>query len=534
MPRLDKDLRAALAVALLLPLLALWPLPLVRGQALLGAPGQEATDHLFGLWAARRAGDWVVVHTTQVDFPEGLSFVLVDPLHLPVYALGELISPAAGYNLVLWFGLFVSALGVALLTRRLGGEPWVGAALGALAPPLVSSVSEGQTENFALGWVAVQLWLLLRYLDTGKASWGAGAALALAACFYGGPYNGVFAALLNAAVGLWWLRRRPGVLAVGAAAALLVAPLASAILSARFEHLPGSSARAELPPPTGLLHGFRGGLRHGVDLTDPLLPAFLTGGTHDIAHTGYLGLSVLVLAGLALRRQRALWPWVAGAGAFVVLSLGFHLYLGGEVLRLGEAPLLAPVGVLTQAFPELGRLSRWYRAAGVAFLLLAPLAALACRPRWLLGIVLVDLLWLSPVPWPHAQVRSEFAAELSQLEGPGALLEVPHHQDHAARRADTDENLLAAVSHGRPLSGSFLGIPGWVAREPRYMALQRVGQSGGDPDEALRFFHGEGFRYLAWYPEYARLSPQGRRDLDEALGPPVLRRSELVVWRLGD
>ncbi|MCB9795739.1 MAG: hypothetical protein H6741_23845 [Alphaproteobacteria bacterium] len=533
MPRPSADTLRALAAALLLPLVALWPLPLVRGQGLLSAPGQEAADHLFGLWAARRAGDWLVVETTQVEFPEGLRFVLVDPLHLPVYALGEWVSPSFGYNLVLYVGLVVSALGVGLLTRRLGGQAWVGAALGAWAPPLVSSVSEGQTENFALGWVAIQLWLLLRYLDTGKALWGAGAALGLAACFYGGPYNGVFAALLSAAVGLWWVRRRPGVLAVGAGALALVMPLALAILGERFEHLPGSSARAELPPPTGLLHGFRGGLRHGVDLSDPFFPAFLTGGTHEIAHTGYLGLSVLLLAGLTLWRRRELWPWVAGAAAFVGLSLGFHLYLGGEALRIGGHAVLAPVGVLTSLVPELGRLSRWYRAAGVAFLLLAPLAALACRPRWLVGIVLVDLLWLSPVPWPHPVVTSRFGEALSELEGPGALLEVPHHQDHPTRRPDTDENLYAATFHGRPLSGSFLGIPGWLAKKSEYMALQRVGQSGGDATAPLRFFYGEGFRWLAWYPEYARLSPQGRRALDAALGQPVIKSPELVVWRVG-
>ncbi|MCB9763022.1 MAG: hypothetical protein H6739_24695 [Alphaproteobacteria bacterium] len=522
-----------LAVLAALPLVALWPLPRALNQGLLAAPGQEAADHLFGLHAALEAADPVIVDTLLAGWPVGTRFVLVDPLHLVPFGLGSLIGPIAGYNLVLWFGVLVAGLAGALLSRELGGRMWVGAALAVTSPPLLSSVSEGQTENFAVGWVALQLFLLLRYLRSGRPGWGAAAAVALAACFYGGPYNGVFAALIDGAVGLWWVRRRPGVLGVGALAAALVAPLAYGVLYLRGDHLPGALARAALPEATGLLHGFRGGLRYGIDLTDAWAPAPLTGGTADIAHTGYIGIIALVLAGIAVARDRRLWPWLAGGLAFLLVALGPHLYWKGEVLRWGGQPLLAPVGVLIEALPEVGRMNRWYRAAAVASLLLIPLAARACRPSWLVAFAVADALWLSPVPWPHGVQQPRFAADLLTLEAPGPLLEVPHHQDHAVRDNPGDENLYAAALHGRPLSGSFLGIPGWLAPHPLYRQLQEVGQRGGDAGPVVAAFAEQGFAYLVWYPEYARLSPQGRRALDAALGPPVVRKPELVVWRLG-
>ena len=528
-PDTRAELGRALAVALMTPLLALWPLPRVWGSALLGMPGQESADHLFGLWAALRAGQPLVVQSGQLNFPEGLRFVLVDPLNLAPFGLGSLFGPIAGFNTVLYAGLLVAGLAGALLARELGGRAWVGALLAGLTPALVSGVSEGQTENFALGFVGLQLVALLRYGREGRTLWGGLAALGLAACFYGGPYNGVFAALLDAAVGLSLLRRRPGVLAVGAAAMALVSPLAFAILRLRPEELPGGAARVGLPEATGLLHGFRGGLRYGVDLTDLAFPAPLTGGTHDIAHTGYLGLGVLVFACIAVWRQRALWPWLVGAAAFAVISLGPHLYWRGEVLRLGGEPALAPVGWLIALVDDIGRMNRWYRAAGVASLLLVPLAARAA-PGWMAPLLAIDLLWLSPVPWPQGVLPPRFG-ELATLSQPGALLELPPNQDLLVRDSQGDENLYAATLHGRPLSGSFLGIPGWLGPAPEYRALHGVGERGAPFEPS--FWREKGFAYLVWYPRYAHLSPAGRASLGQALGPPVIDEAEVVVWSLG-
>lgn len=525
-PDSRSELGRASLLALILPLLALWPLPRVWTTALLGMPGQESADHLFGLWAALQAGQPLVVQTAQVNFPDGLRFVLVDPLNLLPFAVGSLLGPIAGFNTVLYFGAALMGVAGALLTRELGGRPWIGALFAGLTPALISGVSEGQTENFALGFVGLQLAALLRFQRDGGVRWGALAAVGLAACFYGGPYNGVFAALIDGAVGLAILRRRPGVLAVGLGALALVSPLLFAVLRLRPDELPGGASRVGLPESTALLHGFRGGLRYGVDLTDLAIPAPLTGGTHDIAHTGYLGLGVLFFAVLAVWRQRRLWPWLAGAVAFAVIALGPHLYWRGEVLRPGGEPALAPVGWLIAAFEDLGRMNRWYRAAGVASMLLVPLAARSC-PGWLAPLLAIDLLWLSPVPWPHGALPPRFEV-LATLPKPGALLELPPNQDLLVRDSQGDENLYAATVHGRPLSGSFLGIPGWIGPAPQYRALHGVGERGEELDPG--FWREKGFGYLVWYPRYARLSPSGRAQLGEVLGPPVIDGAEVVVW----
>ena len=61
--------RPALALAallLLLPPLLLWPLPRVGGQALLAAPGFEASSHVWGLWAATRTHQPLLIHTPTI------------------------------------------------------------------------------------------------------------------------------------------------------------------------------------------------------------------------------------------------------------------------------------------------------------------------------------------------------------------------------------------------------------------------------------------------------------------------------------
>lgn len=521
----------SLLLALVLPLAALWPLPRVAGRALLAARGQEGPDHLFGLWAAAQSGHPLVVQTPQVNWPEGVDFVLIDPLNLLFYTLPGLLSPALGYNAVLYAGVVVCALGAALLSRELGADPRAGAVLGAFCGPVLASVSEGQTENLAVGWVAVQLALLLRYIHGGAPAAGVGAALALAACLYGGPYNGIFAAALDLPVGLWALRRRPGVLAVGAGALALGAPAVWATLTQRAEGLPGSASRAELRPPAEVA-GWRGGLPHGSDLLDAWVPDALTGGVPSLGHSTYLGLGLLGLAAWAVWRERRLWPWLAGAVVFWALSLGPHLVLGGEVLRWQDRALLGPAGVLMDAAPAAARLSRWYRAAAVCGLLLTPLAARALGRRWALaGLVAAELLIFSPMPFPHPTLRTPDLAPLAALP-PGPWLEVPGRQDGSPGGALGDDNMLLATLHGQPVSSPFLGLPGWAQGDPDYRALRELARRPMDPAGALQRLAARGFRVLAWYPDHSPLTPRARQALAGVLGEPAVDRPGLILWSL--
>ena len=549
----------------LLPGLLLWPLPRVGGSELLAAPGYEAASHVWGLWAAWTLKQPLVLRTDLLAWPDGVSLVLVDPIHLPWFGLGHaLVGPALGFNLVLVGGLLVAGLAGALLAREVDAPVAVGAVAAMATPPLLAAPGAGLTEDLGVGWVGLQLALLLRAKRTGRARDALLAALALGACAWAGPYNALLAAAVDLPVaGAWlWKAGRAGtplrgalrqLATVGLGGVLLAAPVAWAILAQRAPDQPGSAARAGLPAPDVGPDRFRGGLMYGVDLLDPWLPAALTGGVPQVSHTGYLGIVALLAAGLALARQRRLWPWLAGAAGMLLLALGPHLSLAGRPLQLDGQPLLGPAGLLTLALPALGRITRWYRAAAVAGLLLAPLVAVAVRGRpraaaLLVAGLLLDSLLLAPLPWPlpstplpHANAWAALSAAapaglsaaaptgLSTAPA-GPVLELPLATSGAPAPGQwRDAGPLAQTLHGRPLGGAMMGLPPSTAArdaQRRVQTLLRTGRLDAADQRALRR---DGFALLALRTTYLPLSPAAMSALDRCLGRPLVETDGLRI-----
>ncbi len=537
------------ALLLALPLLLLWPLPVSLRSHVLAAPDQEAATHIWGLWAALREGEPLLLRTTLLGWSQGVELVLVDPANLLAFAIGDALGgPAAGYNLVLYFGLVVQGLAGLMLARHLGGSPWLGAVAAMACPTLISNAADGQTEGFAVGWVGVQLALLLGFVSRGGAWRGLGAAGALAMAWYGGPYNGLFASALDAAVGLGLLARARGdrpalwtrarrLLSVGALGVLLVAPLAIAILTMRDPTLPGSQARAGLPRIVENPAIFRGGVQTGADLTDPFLPGPLTGGEADVSHTAYLGVVALSMALLAVRADRRRWPWLLGALGWTALSLGPHLYLGGEALRLGDRPLLGPAGVLTLGMPVLGRLTRWYRAGAVASLLLAPLVACAggkgARAVAVASLLVLDALLLAPLAWPLHATPMLSSEPYAVLSGEGALFEIPRTTTGQPPPGEwRDRTALAQTLHGRPVAGTIMGLSGAPETEEHHQSVLRLLRSGSWRAADRARLLAAGYRWVALLPTQIQVPPESLDNLNACLGPPLYRGADYVVWTL--
>ncbi|MEC8423903.1 MAG: hypothetical protein VX000_09010, partial [Myxococcota bacterium] len=238
-----------------------------------------------------------------------------------------------------------------------------------------------------VGWVGIHLALLLAVRREGRPWQCVAATISGAAAWYTGPYNGVWAALLGAALGLAALPGlargawRPVARLLGVAAGMLglVIPLAGAVLEARPAGLPGSAGRSGLPAVQDWPDRFRGGLETGADLLDPLLPVFLTGHEAPVPHTAYLGAALLLAAVVGLLRDPRRWPWLLGAAAFSVLSLGPWIYVAGRAARVGNALIPGPAAALMLLVPGLSRITRWYRAGAVASLLLAGVASTVSR-----------------------------------------------------------------------------------------------------------------------------------------------------------
>lgn len=522
------------ATLLLLPLVLLWPGPLVFTTELLTHPEREAASHVWGLASAELLQPFFV-QSPDLSYPDGYSLVVADPGHVPLYALFGWLGPAAGYNGLLWLNLLLVGLGGAALAHREQAHPALGAALAMACPTLLASTAEGTTEDFAVGWVLIQLVLLLRLIDQPGWRRALPFAGALAMASYCGPYNGVWAGMLDLCIGLNLLRERRLAAAkwsvVGALlAGGLVLPQLWA-LGQRTPGLPGTGERAGLPDVIEVTD-YRGGLHHGADLLDPWLPGPLSGGHGEVSHTAYVGLAALLLALWAWRGDRSLRPWILGAVAMIALSLGPYFYFRGEVLTLGDRLALGPAGFLMQALPPLGRLTRWYRAGAVAsFLLLVPLLRLSRTRSWapwpIAALILADLLLMAPLQWPlhHHPVPQT-------LPGQGPLLTWPAQTtDLPPTGVWRDHSVLHQTVHGRPIPVSFMEPAGpKAARTNRIVKLWlRSGHLG--PREAQQL-QDQGWTQLVIYPRLLHGPGAWRSTLSGCLGPPLVDTAEVVLWDL--
>ena len=529
---------AALLIGL--PWLLLWPAPLVWPSHLLSGPDEEAVQHLWGLWAAVQAGDVVSVTTDRISWPTGFSFVLIDPGNLPVFALGDAIAgPAAGYNLVLLAGISLMGVAGALGAAAAGGDgrARLVATVAAMASPaLLSNAAEGITESFSVGWCGVAVSALLLHLRDGGWRWGALSATAIAGAVWGGPYNALWVALLCGAVGLARLREARRTVPVGLVGALLAAPVLVAAAAERVDGLPGTASRQAWIRPLLDPTVWRGGNLAGADLLDPWLPAPLTDGYAADGHSAYLGVVVLLLAIAAVAADKRRWPWLAGAAAFVVLSFGLVLAVRGVYVTVGGGVLLAPVGFLAQVCPPLLRFTRWYRAAAVAALLLAPLVGLAGsrRPGWVIVALIMDACWLAPRAWPVRTFDARPSPVWAAMPDPGAVAELPPVQwAFVPEGGVRDQNLLEQTWHGRASSGTFFNLSGGAASSGELAAMMDTALGKGPAGVAPQRLAGLGYRYVV--VDRTRFKGDlSESSLAASLGAPLLRDARYLVFRLPD
>ena len=518
----------------MLPWLVLWPAPLCFTTELLSAPDQETVQHLWGLWAAWTEGHPIVVPGEHLSFPTSFPFVLIDPGNLWLYGpVSAVLGPVAGYNAVLLGGLALMGAAGALLATATGGGPaerWLASVVAISLPALASNAAEGITESFGVGWVGVALAALLLHLQRGGWRYGALCALALGASVWTGPYNGVWAALCCAAVGLAHLPAWRRTLPVGALGALLASPVAHALMTARRDGLPGTPSRAEWEPPLVEPTAWRDAFKLGADAVDLFLPLY-PGNIEQIGHTAYLGAVSLALAGWIAWREPRWRPWLLGALGFAVLSLGPWLFLAGRPLTLGEHSVLAPVGVLALAVPGVLRLTRWYRAAAVAGLLLTPVVARAPRKGWVALLVLLDTVVLSPALWPLETTPAMPSPVWAQLERDGAIAELPPSQwSHVPDGGIRDANLLEQVWHGRPNAATFFNLSGGAADSAEVNGLMDAAfgkRVAADLGERLASY---GYAYVV--VDTSRFARDPLPGVSAVLGEPTVREGRLVVFAL--
>ncbi|MCP4808262.1 MAG: hypothetical protein GY913_27900 [Proteobacteria bacterium] len=443
-----------LAVALGSLIAVTWPLA-IQPLHVLAHPLGEGNNHVWMLWRAFQAGP-------VANWPDGVGIPFMDVVNLPL-GIPVLLHPALGHNAVVVGNLLLAFAGAWWLCRELGGSSWgalTAGVAGMAAPVLSGLVDFAITESLPVGWLALHMAALLRWEKTRAHAWWVASGLALAAFALSGWYHAFFGVVVEVPFAIWlvWRSRKPlPVLGQGALALALVLPRFLQFLEVK------SMWAARFHGPSPFPPEFRPHWRQlpvfGTDVLNLVLPSV---DTVVVSKSVYVGLATLTLALVAKERRLLLLVvplWL--------LTLGFWLSVAGNTQVFGGSVTL-PASWLVSAFPELGGLSHWHRAAAPASIVLAAVAGLGAGrlverwPRTALVwpvVILLDSLLLSQTPWPRPMTDPASHPVYAYAVGTGALLELPFDNQprpQFSQDLPRSSNLWQAT-HGRPVAENMEG-----------------------------------------------------------------------------
>lgn len=570
-------MRLALLTSFVIAAVATWPVVIAPAAAVLGHPGNDVWNHVWGYWWVAReiAGGHLPLHTDLMHFPDPGGLFFIDTfgavLFLPVTWV---FGPVVAVNLSNFVSFFTAAFAAWLLGRHVLGEvrghgadtdrlALLAAVAYALSPHLLAQAYNGITETlFAFG-LPLSLLAAVRFAERPTLLRATLAGLAGAVCTLANWYYGLFSVIgvglfaLVYALGrreriAWRALPRGGGLAAGLAL-VLVAPVLLGFVST----LNADDALVGRDPDfvwksllnhniTDVVSLFRGGKVYSPDLKAT------TG--EDLLIVPYLGWVLLGLAGFGawkLRRWRDRAPWVLWVGVFGLLALGPYLYVDGAYLTIADRKVPLPFLALFELVPVFQRISHPFRFVvpvqlGLAMLALFGAAAL---PRGMAlgaaGLVCFETLVTSPAPWPLPRASAELPAYVQALAEdpvPGAVLDLPAMVPNLERAV----YLYWQTAHGRPSPYSLNEpLPAMLQHNHLTRAVL-VAESGridslppvlGDLDLVAsgRALARLGVRYVV---VHERLYPPDRLAqvqtlLRGALGPETMRvDGEASIWTL--
>ena len=200
---------AAALVSLVLAIGLTWPTVTDLQGRLLGHPGNDSWNHVWGYWwvsSELLEGRWPS-HTQLLSWPDGGTLYFIDTVQaVASWPIQWLLGPAAAYNLVMILGFALSGFAAWLLARRVTGDPIISGLAMMLyggAPHLLGQAFNGISETVCAGWLPLTIWGLIRLIDRPTI----GRMLALgtfaASCALTSWYYGLMAAIAGTVVLVW-------------------------------------------------------------------------------------------------------------------------------------------------------------------------------------------------------------------------------------------------------------------------------------------------------------------------------------------
>ncbi len=543
--------------SLALALLACWPVLLHPGTAAVGSPESDTIKHLWTLWWMRAqlaAGGGI--HTTLVNFPDGMNLFPIEPLNgLVAFFLPR--EPVLVSNVLAVLHLTLAGVCAGWLGRLTAGTERGALACAALfegSSFVAFTLHVGVGELREAWWLPLGLGCLVRAHQLRTARWFLTLALVLAGAALSCFYHGLFLAVAVSVWALVTLRPSRKLLGGYVVAASLSLAVVLPVVSAFSSSFGSGPARPVLGARGEVLLDYRVEAAHLDDLVRWRSPDAEAEARQERAYGGgrYLGLLVLLLAGCGMvASPRRAYPWVAVAGTGVVLALGSVLWLAEERVLVGGHALRLPLAWLNQALVEHAEPIHFpARFLALAALGLSVLGGLALRWRWLAWLVplaLVDVALHDLAVWPRRlttlpDMRGLDQAALAELgvTGPVADLALAAESNEETRTLAVAAQIASGLpSQGVPIERLDGWAPegtAWLRSRPIHALgnLARPGVAVPTPEQLkadLADLHARGFAGVLVTHREPNIDPRTTALLTPLCGEP-LRAAHATVWKV--
>lgn len=447
-------------VAFLISAALTWPVVLSPQDLLVGHPGNDTWNHVWGYWWVREeilSGRW----PTQADglaFPRGGTLYFIDTIQVLLsLPISLLFGPAAAFNGIVIIEIMLAGVGAWLLAHKVTSDIWASFAalfLYEMSAHLMGQTYNGISETVCAGWFPLTLWALLRVMEV--PDWKRAVTLGVlgSVCVLTSWYYGLFAILASLIIVLWsgwkrsWLYQWGAIFkSIGLSAMVAISIVAGPVLSFR-SSLSAENAIVTRDPEfveRSLLNHNITDLQAFFQLSKIPIPDLRTLYGEELVIIIYLGWIGIVLAGWGIWKERRkddwrLWMWMAGI--FFLFCLGPYLHVGGEYLLMNGKRIPLPFLVLYKAFPIFDRISHPFRFVVGVNLSIAIIASQGLRVlirrrsttmKLCVLAVMPVLIWselqyLSPatLPVPHGEsFISDAYQDMRTDPVEGAVLDLP-------------------------------------------------------------------------------------------------------------
>ncbi|MBM76040.1 MAG: hypothetical protein CMK59_11620 [Proteobacteria bacterium] len=388
---------AALALSLFIATVVLWPIPFQSNEYLVGHPGNDSWNHVWGYWWVYDSlmnSEWPIF-VDLLAFPKGGTLYFIDTIQaiisLPIQIL---FGPAVAFNLIIWFQLAFCGFSAWLLSWKVSGS-WktslIALVLYELSPHLLGQIYNGISETVCAGWFPLTLWALVSVMTKPNIKNSCLLIFCSVFCILTSWYYGLFTAiaasiyLICAAWKEGWFYQWKLIFKYLICSTIGILVLVLPLFMTFQVSLGVDDALVKRDPEfveqSLLNHNITDVAAFFSLSKQPSPDLFALYGEQLIIviYLGWIGIFLACYSILKARQNRIIFPWIWIGIVFFLFSLGPYLYFNGGYVLLFEKRLPLPFLVLYKAVPIFDRISHPFRFVMGVQLALAILSAEGLR-----------------------------------------------------------------------------------------------------------------------------------------------------------